>query len=106
MSGYRTDIEAFNLYGDNGSVTYERDHDLEYGVMSARRGGTVAGLVLIELGIDGYKTHQVRLDFGVVDREPGIFDYAPGGDEVRAFTDAIEALTTVRDRLATLVASA
>lgn len=97
------EVESFTVSLDRGSEYgtarhFERDHDLEVGVKGARRGGTVAGIVLVELGIDGYDTHLARVDFGSVDRDAEC-RYRTG-DSVRALTDAIDCLTLLRDQLA------
>ena len=89
------DVEAFSLYGTDktrGNVHYEADDDLS---------GQLAGLVLVELGIDGYETHKVRVDLSAV-----MIDHAEdetvlhyGGDKVAALDDALAAIEAVRDQL-------
>lgn len=82
------------------TIHYERDHDLMVTCKNANRGGTQAGLVLIELGVDGYECHTVRLDMMRPGQDDDEYHYASSGDEVWALTDAIEALTAVRDQIA------
>lgn len=101
-----TSVGAFSveLPGD-ATRHYERDVDLTVGVKGASRGGQVAGVVLVELGIDGNDMHMARLNFNWVDgasEDAAVFHYAlpSGDDEVRALTDAIECLTVLRDQLA------
>lgn len=100
---YRTNVESLNLYASDGDqiLHYEEDHDLHVHCKAANRGGTTAGLVLVELGIDGYETHRVRFNVGSGHlEETEAFRYALQGDEVRALTDAINAMTALRDELA------
>lgn len=82
---------------DASSVHYSLDHDLHMQTKATRHDGQVSAVVLVELGIDGYTTHGVRLDYGAA--EPDGLTYRHG-DEVRALTDAIEAMTAVRDKVA------
>lgn len=107
MSALKVGIEAFSLFeqdGDQRSFHYEYDHDLTVNTKAASQGGEVAALLLVELGIDSYPAHRVRLGVGVCDREGDAFFYESSGDEVRILTDAIETLTALRDRLALIEA--
>lgn len=100
--GYEVRVEALNLYATEAdrSYDYERDGDLTVNCAAAHRGGTVAGLILVELGIDGNEMHRVRLDFGVGETHPDAYRLRRSGDEVRALTDAIDAMTALRNELA------
>ena len=100
MSAYRTTVESLSLYATDevgASVHYQLDPDLHARTKAASDGGEVSAVVFVELGIDGYATHGVRLDYGVA--EPDGLNVYRHGDEVRALTDAIEAMTAVRDEL-------
>lgn len=105
---YKLDVEAFSLFdrteGEDKRpiVHFEVDPDLYVTARAARGGGVSAGLVLVDLGIDGYLTHRVRVDTRPVrsDSDPEAFDYE--GDRLHALDDAIEALTAVRDQLAAM----
>lgn len=99
------DVEAFSLYGTDQTrgnhVHYEADDDLTVQCARALGSGQRAGLVLVELGIDGYETHKVRVECGAV-----IIDHAEdetvlhyGGDKVAALDDALAAIEAVRDKL-------
>lgn len=103
MSARHTSIEAFDLYIDgDGSRHYERDHDLFINAKSATDGGETAALVLIELGIDGNRTHRAKFDFGLAEPSPDGFTYERDV-EVRALSDAIETPTALRDRMAAML---
>ncbi len=101
------EVEAFNLhYRELGrTFDYVRDADLS-GVLGDEftkhvGGGHRAGLVVVELGIDGYEAHRVRVDVGIIPPEhTDVLRYRNSGDEVRMLTDAIEAMTAIRDELA------
>lgn len=99
-----TSIEQFSLYADGGkALSFEQDMDLHVHTKAARGGGrgSVAAVVLVELGIDGYEAHRARLDYGLVPLDDTeAFRYDRGRDEVRVLTDAIDALTALRDELA------
>jgi hypothetical protein len=102
MSGpYSIMIERFSLHDNDSGRTlhYERDEDLHMHTKAARRGGDVAAVLLVELGIDGSECHQARLDFGTRCPDDDAFAYRVLGDEVRVLTDAIETLTALRDVL-------
>lgn len=103
MTAYQVLVDGLSLYAESGdSLHYERDHDLSLHTKPARRGGEVAAVVLVELGIDGNTCHQARLDFGTLFPKAGeddLFHYSLMGDEVRALTDAIDTLTEIRDQL-------
>lgn len=109
MSAYRVSVDELTLYDSeaNRVLHYERDHDLTVQAKAANRGGEIAALLLIELGIDGAETHQARLDFGIIkgSEGDGAFRYNRGGDEVRVLTDAIETLTALRDQLERVTAA-
>lgn len=96
-TAYRLDIEAFTLRSDQTDVHYEADSDL---FVDYRPKGDRAGLVMVELGIDGYRSHRVRTDVQRFAEDPEMFTYA--GDRIAALDDAIEALSAVRDQLATM----
>ncbi|MDO9498102.1 MAG: hypothetical protein Q7J48_20530 [Nocardioides sp.] len=105
MSTYRASVGELSLHDPESgrNLHFERDHDLTVETKRANRGGEIAAVLLIELGIDGCETHQARLDFGHITgayNDPEAFHYALTGDEVRALTDAIDTLTALRDELA------
>lgn len=103
---YRVSVDELSLYdAETGlSLHFERDHDLYISTKAAQRGGELAAVVVMELGIDGYACHRARLDFGAMFPSEGeeLFHYSRSGDEVRALTDAIDTLTALRDQLARL----
>ena len=100
MSKQQTlNVEAFNLYDqDGGSVHYVDDSDvfIDY-TPHGIKGADFAGLIVLELGIDGYRTHRVRTEVRHFAADDETFTY--GGDRLTALNDAIEALTAVRDQL-------
>lgn len=99
-TNFRLDVEAFTLHGDGTNLHYETDGDLFVQCKPALGGGERAGLVLVELGIDGYKTHRARVDLHGFMDDPEALTY--DRDRVAALDDAIEALTAIRDQLATM----
>lgn len=105
MSGYEVTVESFVVRQEASDQqwVYERDEDLSIGIRRAQDGrGSHAGVLLVELGIDGYPCHRARLDFGYLkDADEEAFNYDRSPDaELRALTDAIETLTILRDELA------
>lgn len=96
----RLDVEAFTLSNGESNVHFEADDDLAVSVKPARGSGSVAGLVLLELGIDGYQTHRARVDVFGASEDPEEYHY--GSDQLAALDDAIDALMAVRDQLAVM----
>lgn len=115
---YRLDVEAFSLLSDDETcIDFQLDNDLYVGVDRAlgnnpdpaKRKGKIASqaaLVLIELGIDGNRTHRVRLERTGNIPGPGddpsdyetAFNY-PRSGEAFILGDAIEACQAVLDQL-------
>lgn len=116
---YRLDVEAFTLSDGETNVHFELDNDLYIGVDRAlgnpqdrgeraarTRLASQAALVLVELGIDGERTHRVRLERTGNIPGPGedrgryedAFNY-PASGEAFILGDAIEALQAVLDQL-------
>lgn len=97
---YSLDVEAFTLSDGTTNLHYEADDDLAVNSKQARGGGSVAGLVFLELGIDGYRTHRARVDVLGGSEDPEAYTY--GLDRLAVLNDAIEALTATRDQLAAM----
>ena len=102
MSAQRAlEVEAFSLYGDDdtGHVHFEDDGNLfvHYSPNGTRM-PNLAGLLVVELGIDGYRSHRVRAEVRNF-RNVAPDEFAYSGDRVAALNDAIDALTAVRDQL-------
>lgn len=118
---FRLSVESFALFNDAGAVHFEADDDLSIGVSRAlgnpddpaerqrRRLASQAGLVLIELGIDGDPAHRVRVqrtgnypgpgeDRSLYEDAHNYPTRAEGGDAL-ILGDAIEALQAVLDQL-------
>ena len=93
----RLEVEAFTLRTDETHVHFETDHDLMVTCKAATGGGSHAGLVLVQLGIDGYRTHRAQLDLSAFADDDDAVHY--NGSQVDALTDAIDALTAARDQL-------
>ncbi len=96
-------VEAFSLLGDSDTAHLHFEDSPDLFVQYRPEGhGDFAGLVVVELGIDGELMHRVRTD---VHRAGGRDDadaYGYCGNRVAALEDAIEALTAVRDQLAAM----
>lgn len=98
-TGYALDVERFTLSDQARTRHFEGDAELRLGCKGALDGGSQAALVLIELGIDGYDSHRVRIEHQPV-LDPDALTYQR--DDVAALDAAIETLTAIRDQLAAM----
>jgi hypothetical protein len=114
-TSYQLGVEQFSLFDRDGDTIlhFEVDPDLYVGCKDAIVGAgghphpSMAGLVLIELGIDGYPTHRVRVErTGNIpgpDDDPRLYDdafnYEREEAPVAMLDDAINALQALRDQL-------